>query len=335
MRAALPNACVPQSKLESASLRSAFHWVGGDTLVQTAIATAISFFVYTGHSYLQFPITEGVGAGAHQLTGVILGLLLVARVVMGVYLVHSAGVTVQAFHKCCRSIAVLSSTVSETLTVSAGAEIEKKAATKFRYELVRLLNLAFYCYQLMLQGLKLYVPPASLRAPEGSKLEGEVLSAVDNPTVMVCKMLADLLEQQRAAKRISNEGAAMLMAKLSEMLDSYHATLALVFAPPPVALSSFTTFFTRAWAYSAGAVIAVLELADNTGFHAYGLMCTLVYTAAISLFIFGLYEAGKCVEAPLKTLVTLSVAEDMMASLSDDLASLVADPSVPVFIPKH
>ena len=54
----------------------------------------------------------------------------------------------------------------------AGAEIEKKAVTKYRFELVRLLNLAFYCYSLMLQGMRLAVPPTSC-APRGSSAAWE------------------------------------------------------------------------------------------------------------------------------------------------------------------
>ena len=81
------------------------------------------------------------------------------------------------------------------LTVSAGAEIEKKAVTRFRYELVRLLNLAFYCYTLMLQGKKPSMVPSSLRFGN----EGEVLASVESPAVYVCKLISNLLEQQRSS----------------------------------------------------------------------------------------------------------------------------------------
>jgi hypothetical protein len=66
---------------------------------------------------------------------------------------------------------MLSCNVSETLTISAGADLEKKATAKFRYELVRLLNLAFYSYTLMLKGLKMVTPPASLIPLEGGVME--------------------------------------------------------------------------------------------------------------------------------------------------------------------
>ena len=151
---------------------------------------------------------------------------------------------------------------------------------------------------------------------------------------MVTKMLANLLEQQRSAKRISNEMAAVLASKVCELIETYHASLALALAPPPVALTSFTYFFTTAWAYTAGVTLAMAELGDNTYSAGAGLVITVTYTAFLSLFVFGLYEAGNVAEAPLKAVVALLSVDDLATSLSDDLASLVDDPAVPVFLPK-
>jgi hypothetical protein len=322
--------------MTSNAAKLSLAWVTSEMVCQTAGATLVSGAVYVSHSYYKFPVTEGISGNAHLLTGVILGILLVSRVVLGLNKMYEAAAQVQAFNRSCRTIAVLSTAVNEGITGSAGAEIEKKATSRFRFELVRLLNLAFYCYQLMLQGLKLYVPPTALRSPDGSKLEGEVLSAVDNPTVMVCKMIASLLEEQRAAKRISNEQVAVLMTKVGELIDSYHASLSHLLAPEALSLTSFTYFFTCTWAYTAGAALAVSELGDNTGeFRGFGLGLTLAYTTFLSLFVFGLYEAGRILEEPLKAVMALIVTEDMSHSLSDDLASLVDDASVPVFFPKE
>ena len=217
----------------------------------------------------------------HAADGILLGILLIARVVMGAYLVNAATSNVYKF-TACRSLAVHSTSVTEPLTVAAGAEIEKKAVSKFRYELVRLLNLAFYCYSLTLQGMRLAVPPTPLRAGKDAKSEDEVLSAVENPTVMVAKMIASLLEQQRAAKRISNEQVrqharqqhithilqthtlwlscplthtsltsrqvGVLMGIVNELIDAYHSSSPYS-SPGPVSMSAFTYFFTAAWAY--------------------------------------------------------------------------------------
>jgi len=309
-------------------------WLTPDVLLQTGASTILGAAVYLGHSYFAFTISEGVSARPHLVTGIILGMLLVARVVLGITRMYAGVQQVQAFAKSCRSLAVLSVSVTETLTISAAAEVEKKATTRFRYELVRLLNLAFFCYTLMLQGMKLAVPPSSLRATEDTKLEAEILSAVENPAVMVTKMVANLLEQQRSAKRISNELAAVLAEKVCDLIDTYHASLAVALAPSPVALTSFTYFFTTAWAYTAGVTLAMSELGDNTYTAGAGLALTVTYTAFLSLFTFGLYEAGNVVEAPLKAVTELLSTEDLMSSLSDDLASLVDDPTVPVFLPK-
>jgi len=183
--------------------------------------------------------------------------------------------------------------------------------------------------------MKMGLPPASLRAAEGSKIETELLSAVESPTVMVCKMLANLLEQQRAAKRISNECCAVLMEKVADLIGAYHAALAVQLSPAPTTFTSFTLFFTIAWAYTLGPIVAMIELGENVGLYPNtGLMLTIFYTFLLALFFFGLYEAGKAVEAPLKTVVLTLAVEEMCWSLSDDLASLVDDPDVPVFLPR-
>ena len=81
---------------------------------------------------------------------------------------------------------------------------------------------------------------------------------------MVCKMIAALLEQQRAAKRISNEQVAVLMSKVSDLIESYHKSLSLQLAPAPSTLSSFAFSFTVLWAYTLGPIIAINELDDNS-----------------------------------------------------------------------
>ena len=355
-------------KLEPKARTQYLSFISPSMLFQSAVATGIAGSVYIGHASLKFPMTEGVARMVHVVTGILLGILLIARVVMGAYLVNAATSNVYKFTKACRSLAVHSTSVTEPLTVAAGAEIEKKAVSKFRYELVRLLNLAFYCYSLTLQGMRLAVPPTPLRAGKDAKSEDEVLSAVENPTVMVAKMIASLLEQQRAAKRISNEQVrqharqqhithilqthtlwlscplthtsltsrqvGVLMGIVNELIDAYHSSLALLLSPGPVSMSAFTYFFTAAWAYYTGAALAVIELGDSVEFETFGLGLTLVYTAFLSLFIFGLYEAGNIVEAPIKATMALLVTEDISHTLSDDLASLIDDDTVPVFLPK-
>lgn len=310
-------------KMSKKAAKQYLKFISAAMLGQSAVATGIAVAVYISHASLQFPVSGDVLRMVHLITGGTLGLLLTARIVMGVYLTSVATTNLYAFIKACRSLAVLSSSVSETLTVSAGAEIEKKAVLKFRYELVRLLNLGFYCYTLMLQGKRLAVPPSSLRASESSKATDELLCSVDNPTVMVSKMIMALIEQQRAAKRVSNEQVGVLMSKVDELIDAYHSSLSLLLSPSPVSLTSFTYFFTAAWAYFCGVALAVIELDGHPSGSGFGLLLTTVYTGFLSLFIFGLYEAGNVVEAPLKAVMELVATEDMASSLSDDLTSLV------------
>jgi predicted membrane chloride channel (bestrophin family) len=60
-----------------------------------------------------------------------------------------------------------------------------------------------------------------------------------------------------------------------------------------------------------------------------------VCAARSAFFFFGLYEAGTLMEAPVKAVSTLVPLDDLKASLSDDLTTLVDDPeeNVPVFLP--
>lgn len=322
-----------KAKMAGKAGRHLFAWLSMDVVLQTVASTLVSATVYLAHSYYSFPLSDGVTSTPHMLTGAVLGVLLVSRVVVGVMRKNEGVAQVANYAGICRSLAVLSCSVSETLTISAAAETENKAVKRFRYELVRLLNLSFYCYTLMLQGMKLAVPPTSLRSADG-KQEAEVLANVENPAVMASKLISSLIEQQRAAKRISSEQAAAFQGKVCELVSAYHDTLALALAPPPIALTSFAFFFTAAWAYSAGAVLAVTELSSNEYSTGFGLLLTVAYSCFISLFVFGLYEAGNVAEAPLKAVADLSALEDMTTGLSDDLASLVDDDAVPVFIPK-
>jgi hypothetical protein len=279
-------------------------------------------------------LSTGAFLSAHALLGTVLGVLLTVRVYLGLQRVATVAKAIQDFAKTCRQIAVLSTFVGETLTVSAGAEIEKNATTKFRYDLVRLLNLSYYSFQLMLNGMKLCVAPSSLKPAAGGNLETDVLSAVDNPTVMVCKMLATLLEQQSSAKRIPNEQCGVLMGKISDLIEAYHSALSVLLAPLPYSLGSFSYFFTCCFCYTVGPVIAFNELGDNLEFGTLGLTLTIFYTFVLSNFFFGLYEAGKNVEAPVKTLTSLLATDEMGYVLSDDLSNLIDDPDVPVMLPR-
>jgi len=315
-----------------ASSKLSLIWATPSMAMHVGLSTALAAVVYISHSSLGYPLSTGAFLTGHTLLGTVLGILLSARVILGLSRVAAAAKAVQTFSKVCRQLAVLSTFVGETLTVSAGAEMEAKATSKFRYELVRLLNLSFYSFQMMLEGMKLCVAPTSLKPKEGGVLEMEQLSAGQNPTVMVCKMIASLVEQQRAAKRISNEQVAVVMEKISELVDAYHEALALVLAPVPSSLGSLTFFFTALFAYTLGPIIAFNELGDNLEFGSLGLGLTVFYTAMLSLFYFGLYEAGKTVEAPLAELSSLLSTSEMGYALSTDLANLVDDAEVPIML---
>jgi predicted membrane chloride channel (bestrophin family) len=318
-------------KMSAAESMMPLSWISAEMAFHVSASTFLAAVVYVAHSFVGYPISSGAFLQMHGLLGAILGFLLVGRVVLGLQRVSRASKLVSDFNKTCTQMAVLSTFVVETLTVSAGAEIEKAATSTFKHEVVRLLNVAFYCYTLMLNGMKLFMPPSSLKS---GKRESEILSAVDNPTIMVCKMLASLLEQQRAAKRISNEQTAVLMGKISDLIDTYYASLSMVIEPTPSGLSSLTYCFTILFAYTLGPVIAVREVGENVQFASLGLSLTIFYTFIISLFLFGLHEAGKMLGAPLKAIAELIATDEMGYTLSDELSSVIDDEDVPVFLPR-
>jgi len=323
------------SKVSSLSAKASLSWLSIEVLLQSVVASALSGCVYVGYHYIRGG-APAIGINIHLVTGVVLGMLLVTRVSIGLSAVSEAVTKVQAFNKTCRTLAVLSSYVGETLTISAGAELEKKAVANFRYELVRLLNLAVFSYQLMLKGLKMTIPPASLRPAGGSKMEVEILASCSNPTVMVVKWITGLIEQQRQAHRISNEQVAAMMGKVDDLVDAYHGTLSLTLAPSTATLNSFSKFFVVVWVYTASPVLALKELADNSGgvFDAAGFVLALAYTFGCALFFFGLYEAGTIMEKPVAAVTQLLPLDDLKYSLSSDLTDLVDDPedTVPVFL---
>ncbi len=320
------------------ALAAALKWLSFEALAHATLAA-----LATGSTYIlvqtMLPFEPVVSIVPHALTGLLLGALLVARVVLGSYQAAAAAQLVVAFANRLRSLAVLAAYVSETFTVAAGAELEKRATANFRYELVRLLNLAFYCYALMLKGLKLMAPPASLLPPKGGKeseAEGAVLAVVSCPTAMVCKWVTNLLEKQRAASRLTDGQLAVFTTELIKLMEVYAATNGLQIAPMPAALNGFTYAFLIAWLYSVTPVVAVFELHDNGhgSFNALGFGMSVGFSFFIGLFFFGLFEAGKLVEAPLKQAVKLIPLDDLGHTLSDDLSNLVEDPDddIPVFL---
>jgi predicted membrane chloride channel (bestrophin family) len=325
-----------QAKVKSASVRFWLKWINADVIVHALMSAIVTGAIYVGIHFMELHESPTISLAAHLVTGLVLGMLLVARVVVGSQRASEAAAQVVNFNKSCRTLAVLSTFVTETLTISAGAEREKGATSNFRYELVRLLNLSFYTYQLMIKGLKLKTPPKALRAT-GGDVESEVLSAVSNPTILVCKSIASLVEKQQAAQRIKNEQVSGFVHEISNLIDSYHTTHGLLLSPMPASLNGFTYFFTMVWIYTAAPMIAVEEFTNNGGFDSAGFFLALAYSFSMSLFMFGLYEAGKIIEAPLQAVLNLVPLDDMSFTLSDDLTNLIDDPDhkVPVFLSKE
>jgi len=159
-----------QAKAGSLAVSGWFKWITFEVLGHAVLATLCTGTSFVVMEYI-LDVSPNVSLLPHACTGITIGLLLVARVVVGSQQATAAAGQVISFASGLRTVAMLSCNVSEKLTISAGADLEKKATAKFRYELVRLLNLAFYSYTLMLKGFKLVTPPASLVPLEGGIME--------------------------------------------------------------------------------------------------------------------------------------------------------------------
>jgi len=332
--------CVdPELKLQQAAVSAltdklSFSWVSAEVLTHSSLVALLACVVFTLYS-VESGEEPTITMMPHVILGVVLGLLLVARVVVGAQRAADVLAQILAFHKSLRVIAVFSTHVGETLTIAAGAEQEKRAIGNFRYDLVRLLNLCNFCYVMMLKGQKLEETPATLCPTEGGKLESKVLSTVGSPTLMVCKYIASLFEQAKSAGRVASEQVAATQAELSSLADVYHRSRGMQLTPMPAAFSSFTQCFVVLWVYTACPVIAVAELHDNSAtFNTVGTAVTFVMSFVTALFYFGLYEAGKLMESPVESTIALIPLEAISYNLSEDLTNLTDDPdqAVPVFL---
>lgn len=324
------------AKVEKASDRIIFRWLSAEVFGHSILATALASGVYVFDATLNAKMFAEITLTPHAMTGIVLGLLLAIRIFIGSSRAYEAGALLTKFCQSCRTMAVLATHVSETLTISAGAAMEKSATAEFRYELVRLLNLAWYLFKAMLMDVTVVEAPPALRAKK-SGIEAQLLSSVKNPTIIVVKMISKLLVKQLSADRISATTVALLDGELTKLIETYHSAQSMQLAPPSVALEGFTKFFTVAWVYTVCPLVALTEVASNQpgSEGTAGLVLTICYSFVISLFFFGLFEAGKLVEKPIKAIMAVTDLDDMTATLSDDLANLVDDPDgdVPVFLP--
>jgi len=167
--------------------------------------------------------------------------------------------------------------------------------------------------------------------------ELHVLAIVGNPVVQVCKWIASQVAKQEVAGRIKDNQAVVLKSELVKLMGVYHTSHAMLMAPLPAMLSGFTYTFVVLWVYSVCPVVVATQLAASSPLSYYGgLVLSLLTTAFVSLFFFGLYETGKAIEAPLKQVISLVPLGALTYTLSDDLTNLIEDPdnAVPVFLPR-
>lgn len=333
-------AALESQKSDKLAASLSFKFISLDVLAASLLAAIIA-----GAAYIVEELSPTMAAKAaqelevHVILGIILGFVLTGRVFIGSMRAYQAATCKSAFCKECRTVALLATTVTETLTISAGAEQEKMATSEFRLELVRYLNLSWYLYKAMLMDVKVVKPPSALKKKSGGTAEQQIFGSTPNPTLMVVKFMAKLLQQQLAAGRIAAAEVPLFWGSFTNMVEVYHETQSLALSAPSVALEGFCKFFTFLWVYTVCPVLAITMQSDNTAtdakFEMGGFLPTIIGSFLVGLFFFGLLEAGKLVEKPVKAMVAISDLEALTVSLSEDLANLIDDPDgeVPVFLP--
>jgi predicted membrane chloride channel (bestrophin family) len=319
-------------KVARLSDRIIFRWITAEVISHSVTAVLLTGGVYLLDEYFANE-NPTVTIVPHTITGFVLGLLLVCRVVMGSNHAYEAGSLLTKFCRSLRTISLYSTYVTETDTISSGAELEKRGVADFRYDLVRLLNLAWAYYKAMLNESKVEKPPPSLLPKDISSAEVHVLSSVKNPTIFIAKLISQLLEHQFSSHRLRAEQVSLFSGELASLIDTYHSSQALGLKPPSPALEGFTKLFTMIWVYTLCPVIAITELQANpAGENTAGFIIALCYTFFIALFYFGLFDAGKLVAKPFQAALAVVDLTAMTNTLSDDLANLVDDGEVPVFL---
>ena len=131
-----PELVLQTSAINKLSRDLSLKWVSAEVIAHSVFASALccAVFLLCSQYITHEPV---VSAMPHLIIGMLLGLLLVLRVVIGVIKAGEVMHLIASYNKSLRTIAVFATYVNETLVASTGAELEKKSVAKFRYELDR------------------------------------------------------------------------------------------------------------------------------------------------------------------------------------------------------
>jgi predicted membrane chloride channel (bestrophin family) len=189
----------------------------------------------------------------HMVLAVVLGFFLLVRIAFALYqyaLVKSALVS---FYAAASTIAITSSHVSEALTISAGAEHEKKGLTSFRSELGRLLSFSVRCLHHSLKGEPVAKDPSLMTSDDML-----VINAAQHPTptLFAVKLVTKLISKQREVGRLDSALCAEVNAQTAVMVAAYTTIATAKKMPTPAAMGEFATAWLFGFCFTVPVVVA-------------------------------------------------------------------------------
>jgi len=222
----------------------------------------------------------------HCVLGLVLGGYLVLRVALAISAFNQAKAAIARFYGAATAIAIASSHVSEALTISAGAEHEKKGIHTFRSELARLLKFSARCLSHSLKDEPI-VKDGELMMTEEMLVINQSTKA-PTPTLYVAKLVAKLIAQQREAGRLEPAICAEINSQIAVMASATYTIMSMKKMPIPQAVNEFAC----AWLFGFCLTVPVV-ISYYTWATPWVAPCASLFLVA---FYFALNQVGAAVE---------------------------------------
>lgn len=243
----------------------------------------------------------------HTVLGLVLGGYLVLRVAFAISTYNQAKAAVASFYGSATAIAISSSHVSEALTISAGAEHEKKGIHTFRSELARLLHFSARCLTHCLKDEPV-IKDGELMMTDEMLVINQSANA-PTPTLYVTKLVAKLIAQQREAGRLDAAICAEINAQIAVMATASHTISALKKMPIPQAVNEFAC----AWLFGFCLTVPVVI--------SYYTWATPWVAPCASLFLVAFYFALNQVGAQLEDLAAVFSSDVSIKAFEEQLGT--------------
>jgi predicted membrane chloride channel (bestrophin family) len=189
----------------------------------------------------------------HTVLAIVLGMVLVLRLAYALHQFSVAKAALCSFYAAASTIAICGSHVSEALTISAGAEHEKKGIFHFRSELARLLGFGVRCMTTAIKGQPLLKDTHLMTVEDMLVING---AQHPTPTLFATKLVAKLVAQQREAGRLDSALCAEVNAQVGAMVGAYHTVMSVKKMRPPAAISEFATAWLFGFCFTVPIVIS-------------------------------------------------------------------------------